>query len=254
MSSPTSTKPPLQRRYLGVPPEDRQRLRREKLLEAAIEVFGKRGFKHATMRDICAHARLSDRYFYESFRNIEESFDVVYNTMAEQLIQAMALGMSQAPASPEGIIKAGLHAFLQFIQDDARRAQIMLIDAVHAGQYQALAGQNGQTRPSSYNRVVTLLSNAMAFEQLPDIKGRLVASGLVGMAIHTAISWAQGGFEVSIDDVLAHNLYAWRGLNLWTQEHQKAQNPGGADKVTTLQSATPQVIQQMLSTFKTTPD
>lgn len=254
MSSTTSTKPPLQRRYLGVPPEDRQRLRREKLLEAAIEVFGKRGFKHATMRDICAHARLSDRYFYESFRNIEESFDVVYNAMAEQLIQAMALGMSQAPASPEGIIKAGLHAFLQFIQDDARRAQIMLIDAVHAGQYQALACQNGQARPSSYNRGVTLLSNAMAFEHLPDIKGRLVASGLVGMAIHTAISWAQGGFEVSIDDVLAHNLYAWRGLNLWTQEHQMARNPEDADQVTTLQSATPQVIQQMLSTFKTTPD
>jgi len=49
-------------------------------------------------------------------------------------------------------------------------------------------------------------------------------------------------------------LYAWRGLNLWTQEHQLAQNPDDADKVTTLQSATPQVIQQMLSTFKTTPD
>jgi hypothetical protein len=134
----------------------------------------------------------------------------------------------------------------------------MLIDAVHAGQYQAQASQQeaagGEVKPSSYNRVVTLLSNAMAFEHLPGIQGRLVASGLVGMAIHTAIAWAQEGFQVSTDEILEHNFYAWRGLNLWTQERELAQNPAKADKVTTLQSASPQVIRQMLSTFRTTPD
>lgn len=250
-----SPKPPLQRRYQGVPPEDRQRLRREKLLEAAIEVFGRRGFKHGTMRDICAHARLSDRYFYESFRNTEEIFEVVYNDMAQQLMQAMAAGMATMPTSPETIVKAGLRAFFQFIQDDPRRAQIMLVDAVHAGQYHAHAAQNedsGEAKPSNYNLVVTLLANAMRFDRFGGrISANLVASGLVGMAIHTAIAWVQGGFQVSVDDILAHNYYAWKGMYMWTQECQTDMYPASGERRAKPREPESQVIAQMLSTFKT---
>ncbi|MEY2838408.1 MAG: hypothetical protein RJB60_707 [Pseudomonadota bacterium] len=246
-----NSKPPLQRRYQGVTPEDRQRLRKEKLLEAAIEVFGTRGFKHGTMRDICAHARLSDRYFYESFRNTEEIFDVVYNNMARQLMQAMAMNMAAKPTSPEAIVKAGLSAFFQFIQEDPRRAQIMLVDAVHAGQYQAQGVQSGEARPSNYNRVVTLLANAMHFDRFGGrISANLVASGLVGMAIHTAIAWVQDGFQISIDDILAHNYYAWKGMNLWTQECQTAMYPASGERRAKPREPDSQVIEQMLSTFK----
>jgi AcrR family transcriptional regulator len=246
-----SPKPPLQRRYQGVSPEDRQRLRREKLLEAATEIFGTRGFKHGTMRDICAHARLSDRYFYESFRNTEEIFDVVYNDMSKQLMQAMALSMAASATSPETIVKSGLKAFFQFIQDDPRRAQIMLVDAVHAGQYHAQAAQNGEDRPSNYNRVVTLLANAMRFDRFGGrISANLVAAGLVGMAIHTAIAWVQDGFQVSIEDILAHNYYAWKGMNQWTQECQTDMYPASGERRAKPREPESQVIEQMLSTFK----
>lgn len=241
MSFTTSTKVPLQRRYQGVSPEDRQRLRRDRLVEAATEVFGTRGFKHGTMRDICAHARLSDRYFYESFKNIEEVFDEVYNLMAQQLIEAMAQGMTASPASLEGVVLGGLHAFFKFIKDDPRRAQVMLVDAIHAGQYHA---RHDASTPSNYNRVVKLLTDTMRFETSDNINGRLVASGLVGMAIHTATTWAQDGFTVPIEQVVAHNLYAWRGLNLWAQEQWIDKSEAAA------QSNTSQVIEKTLSAFK----
>ncbi len=255
MTYSTSSKAPSQRRYQGVEPEDRQRMRRGKLLEAATEVFGKRGFKHGTMRDICAHARLSDRYFYESFRNTEEIFDVVYNTMVSQLIDAMAAGMASSPDSPGSIVRGGLSAFFQFIRDDSRRAQIMLVDAIHAGQYQAQSVQdpmgNGpiDASNSSYNRIVSLLSKAMRFDHLSGIHGQLVACGLMGMAIHTAIAWAQDDFKLSVDEVLEHNFYAWQGLSLWAQQRASAPDAASATSTSPLRHA-PEMIEQMLSAFK----
>ena len=44
------TPPSPKRRYGGVLPEERQRLRRAKLIEGAIEVFGTKGFHAATVR------------------------------------------------------------------------------------------------------------------------------------------------------------------------------------------------------------
>ena len=52
---------PSRRRYGGVLPEERQRLRRAKLIEGALEVFGTKGFHVATVRDICVAAHLTER-------------------------------------------------------------------------------------------------------------------------------------------------------------------------------------------------
>src|SRR5574343_918774 len=70
-----SDTPPLnKRRYGGVLPEERQRLRRAKLIEGAIEVFGTKGFHTATVREICVAAHLTERYFYESFKTLSQLF------------------------------------------------------------------------------------------------------------------------------------------------------------------------------------
>ena len=38
------------------------------LIEAALDVVGARGLAGLTMTAVCARARLTERYFYESFR------------------------------------------------------------------------------------------------------------------------------------------------------------------------------------------
>ena len=53
----TDTTPPPRRRYGGVLPEERQRLRRTKLIEGGIEVFGTKGFHAATVREVGARFR-----------------------------------------------------------------------------------------------------------------------------------------------------------------------------------------------------
>lgn len=63
--------------YRGATAEARREQRRTKLIEAALDCFASRGVAHTTMRDICSQARLTDRYFYESFRNTKDAYEAV---------------------------------------------------------------------------------------------------------------------------------------------------------------------------------
>ncbi|RZK99325.1 MAG: TetR/AcrR family transcriptional regulator, partial [Rubrivivax sp.] len=69
-----STPGTLGRRYGGVDPEERQRQRKARLIEAALAVFGANGYHPSTVRDVCKEAQLTSRYFYESFDGMEALF------------------------------------------------------------------------------------------------------------------------------------------------------------------------------------
>lgn len=200
------------RMYSGMPQEERARLRRERLIEAGIEVFGRLGFAQATMRDICAHARLSERYFYESFRNTQEVFDTVSQDLVKELMDVIRGAVTQAPLDEKALLMAGLRAFLQFIKDDPRRVQIMLVDGVWMEQMKVRHGQSGLL---TYRQVIQTLTQSFHPLLSAEIDVNLAASGLVGTAIHTTIAWADDGFKSDIESVLLHNLSAWGGLRRW---------------------------------------
>jgi AcrR family transcriptional regulator len=200
------------RTYSGVPQQERARLRRERLIESAIEVFGRLGLAKTTMRDICAQARLSDRYFYESFRNTQEVFDTVGQQLIEQLMMTISGAVMQAPPNEKAMLTAGLRAFLQFIKDDPRRVQIVLVDGVWMDQMKT---REGKSELITYRHVIQTLTQGFYPRLSADIDINLAASGLVGTAIHTGIAWAQSGFKADIESVLTHNLTAWAGLKHW---------------------------------------
>ena len=82
MTSPTP------RRYAGLSGDQRAALRRETLLEAALEVFAATGKSGATMTAICAHAKLTERYFYESFTSRDEVLQKVLDGIADEVREA----------------------------------------------------------------------------------------------------------------------------------------------------------------------
>lgn len=47
---------------------ERQQARREKLIEAGIEAYGRHGFFSVTVKDICNEAKLTERYFMNPLR------------------------------------------------------------------------------------------------------------------------------------------------------------------------------------------
>lgn len=219
MSSSTKTPPatvPAARRYAGASAQERVVQRRERLLEAALDVFGREGYRGATMRLICAQARLTERYFYESFATVDEVYATVHRRLSAEVSQRILSQVLAAPADdPVAQTRAGLYSFFDFIQQDPRRAQVLLIDAV----------TTGRTNPRNLNAKVSQYAELMRdrfkarYAKLPahlDID--LVVGGFVGMVVHTASVWYERGFDVPIDVLIDHNIYAWMGLHQWLKQ------------------------------------
>ena len=70
-----------ERQFKGLSLTERKEARREKLIEAGIATYGTQGFFSVTVKDVCNEAKLTERYFYESFKKSEELFQTVFLKM-----------------------------------------------------------------------------------------------------------------------------------------------------------------------------
>lgn len=220
MSNPVDLTPPA-RIYRGETAEARQAQRRAKLLEAALDCFASRGVAHTTMRDICSQARLTDRYFYESFRNTKDAYEAVYTWQKDLLVAHVVSAMLKAPAHLLDQAQAGLAAFYGFLREDARRAHVLLIDG-----FTGAALPNAESTQEALAQYIPLIREA-ALRIYPRLKRGfdldMMARGLLGMAVQVGTVWARGGYAQPLEEVVAYNLYAWRGLDLWVAEMAGAQ-------------------------------
>lgn len=204
--------PVVARTWRGESPEERRLQRRERLMEASLEAFSRHGIEKTTMRDICAQARLTERYFYESFRNTEDAFDAVYALLKQQLVEQVSMALARAPLNVPQLAREGLTAFYNFIKEDPRRAQIMLIDAFYANRKTL---NKSRDAVKEYVVMIDQLARRLYPNMPPDFDVEMVAWGLIGMCIQVGTMWAATGFKQPVDKILDYNLYAWRGLESW---------------------------------------
>lgn len=208
-----SSAPNVTRPWRGESADDRRQQRREKLLEAALDAFTQHGIAKTTMRDICAGARLTERYFYEAFSSTEHAFDQVYALLKTELVKRVSAALLAAPKDIESLAREGLRAFYTFIQEDPRRGKIMLIDAVSANQL-SLERSRGALK-----EYVVLMEHLADDIVPPAIRKNLdvewLAGGLLSLAIQVGAMWIADGMRRPVDEVLNYNLYAWRGLQSW---------------------------------------
>ena len=78
-----------ERSYRGVSQEQRIKARREAFMKAGMQLFGTQGYRATTVRDLCSEAKLTDRYFYESFEGTEELLCAVYVSIMDDLEQRL---------------------------------------------------------------------------------------------------------------------------------------------------------------------
>ncbi|WP_293391072.1 TetR/AcrR family transcriptional regulator [Nevskia sp.] len=206
----------------GLPMQDRVAQRRALLLEAALEAFGTRGFHAVTVREICAGAGLTERYFYESFKSLEALFSALYLQLNDQLKRATLAALIAANASSSAwdsssridvLAGAALRVLLEFIRDDPRRARVMLIDAISISHdVQQISGQ--------ITREYMELTRRFIDQLFPNAASRgvdldLIASGLLGSNIHIATHWVREGLKTPFDVVLRNCLAIYQALGAY---------------------------------------
>lgn len=207
------------RRYGGASAQERQTQRRERLLEAAFDIFGTEGYTNTTMRLICAKARLTERYFYENFESVHELFVQLHKQVSAECAERIEKSRETVTdEDPLAKSRASVRAFLEYIKEDPRRSRILLTDAVTTN---LASVSNVNARVSHYVPFLRARIDRLFPHLDLDLDLEMIASGLIGLIVHTATLWAEKGFETPVEKVLDHILYAWGGLAMWLAQNNK---------------------------------
>jgi AcrR family transcriptional regulator len=196
--------------YGGVPGEQRRAERRARLLEAALELAGTDGWPAATVRSVCARAKLTPRYFYESFENRDALLLALFDEVAAQAAVRVLAAVTAAPEEAEAKSRAAIAAFVDLLEQDPRKARILFSEAMG---HEALV----RRRLDGLKMFSGLIADqARAFYRVPRDADRLVETTallLAGGLGQLLMAWLDGDLASTrdelVDDVAA--LFAATG-------------------------------------------
>ena len=130
-SSRTTAARPLTRRvYGGVAAEQRALERRERLLEAALELFARQGYQNTPIEQLCAEARVTTRNFYEAFPGRESLLLALYERLIGDAQAAVREALQRPGLDLATRIPLVMGAFIEVYVRDRRRAQIGVLEVV----------------------------------------------------------------------------------------------------------------------------
>ena len=124
---------PSVRRYSGRSVEEWKAARRERLLAAALELFGTEGYPATSVERLCTQAKVSTRHFYHEFQNKEAVLLAVHAQVIEQAMHSTADVLSRTADKPiRERIAAAVDSYLHTVMADLRQARISFIEVVGA--------------------------------------------------------------------------------------------------------------------------
>jgi len=118
----------MERTYRGISADERRALRRRQLLDAALDLWGDPGSK-VTMTAICQGAHLTERYFYESFSNLDQALVAVVDEIAARVQRATVTALADAGDDPVERVTVVVEAFVHTMVTDPRVGRAALIEA-----------------------------------------------------------------------------------------------------------------------------
>ncbi|WP_207890812.1 helix-turn-helix domain-containing protein [Rhodococcus sp. Eu-32] len=121
---------PTTRRYAGMSADDRATERRSRLLNAGLDVFADAGAKGATMTAICARAKLTERYFYESFSSRDELLRQVVDMVSDEIRVAALAALHSSDGTVETRVRQAITAFVTVLTDDPRKGRVAMIESL----------------------------------------------------------------------------------------------------------------------------
>ena len=189
-SSPDTAVP---RPYRGVSATDRRDQRRQRLIDAGLQLFGTRGVAAVGIVDICAEAGLTKRYFYENFASIDALADSVFEYVTGNLVAAVApaieLGAGRDP-------RPALTVYTRALLSDPRVVRLLAVES-HSGPLR-------KYRDGFPTRAVELwFAFATDDDALPPPQEmRLKAYGFIGAAQQIGMAWLDGHLPLTIDEVV----------------------------------------------------
>ncbi len=180
---------------------ERHAERRQKLIEAATDIWVESGWAAVTMRGVCARTSLNDRYFYENFSDRDDLLSAVWDGVRDDLIsQLLGVLTEDRERPPMETLAKGIELVVRRISDDPGWAQIMF--ARHLG-----SAVLEQKRTAILHQATNIMVGAAQPYLKPDADERgLRMDALVGIGgfVELVTAWHAGLIDVEASEVIDH--------------------------------------------------
>ncbi len=120
---------PVTRDYRGVSADDRRSQRRAALIETALDCLHADGLSGVSVRSICTRARLTPRYFYESFDDLDQLLVAAVDSVVDEVAERSLAALAAAPAELPAQVRAAIDAGYSVVVTDPRKANAILVAA-----------------------------------------------------------------------------------------------------------------------------
>lgn len=199
--------PAAQGKYRGVSAADRQRERRGRLLEAALEIMAAEQWRTATVDQLCSAAGLNKRYFYESFTDLDALAAAVVDDIAAEVGQATLAAFAAAltePLEQQALLSVG--AVVTTLVRDPRRARVLLggVAATPAVNAHRTAVMNGLTQI-----LVAQARLIHGVELESDPLAQVAPAFVVGGSAEAILAFVNGTAAVTVDELIRELTTLW---------------------------------------------
>src|SRR5512132_1451866 len=165
---------------------------RERILDAALEVFARKGYHRAIVDDIVRASRTSKGAVYHHFPNKEAVFLALVDEFSARLAAAVAAAIGTRRGALAKV-EAALTAALTTFADNERLARLILLEAVSLGPtYQA-------KRAEVTGRFAALirgyLDEAVGDGSIAPLDTRVATLAWLGAVNEVVVQWLHGGVD-----------------------------------------------------------
>jgi AcrR family transcriptional regulator len=179
------------RDYDGKTAAERVAERRARLIEAAFRVFGEHGYAGASIRSILREAGLRDRYFSESFADLDELLAAVYDQLIDQELAECQIAIAATPGGTAGA-RAMIDTITRGFATDPGRGRIKLREVLSAGPVSLARRQIG------HYELGKAVADLLPTTQSVSAQDRVwLGLGVVAVAEELMLAWLDGERRLS---------------------------------------------------------
>jgi AcrR family transcriptional regulator len=181
------------RRYGGASATERRVERRERLIRAAIALYGEQGYRRTTVSAVCRAAGLTPRYFYEAFDNSETLLLATVGEVTHFVMQRVATAAAAAGGTPGDRLTALLTAYYDLLRDEPASARVFLSE---------LSGIDPRV-DALFARLMTAFAELIAATLTPAQAGEPIAPLRRAAAMHGLLAVARDWIARGCDEPVA---------------------------------------------------
>jgi AcrR family transcriptional regulator len=189
--------------YAGLSAPERRAERRERLLEAGLDLFGTVGFQKTTIPMLCSASGVTARHFYEEFDSREALLRTLYDQIAETAFERTVDALRNTKIGPRERIRHSSAAYFRYLTSDPRLAQIYTIEAV--GMHADLEAHRRAKREA----FVKKMTKAAQRVESISVDSRLLSAAIAGAAHDLLLEWVLAPRRPSVEKMIDTITTLW---------------------------------------------